>query len=154
MDNLGTNVEHMEKHYLWRIRKHGQRVHIENPETGRAYCQAENASGGKPFDGRGAEVPAGRRICENCTDLAGRDKADYREPNIKVLLGERLAEMEPELFTGIVAPEPERTDLTSSGRQLKWKRGKQVRRFHRSKGRKPKRSTVKYPRPFNDDLPW
>ena len=109
---------------------------------GQAHCQAENASGGKPFDGRGAEVPAGRRICENCTDLAGRDKADYREPNIKVLLGERLAEVEPELFA-------------SAGKPLVSSEGfPEARPVNRSKGRKPERSIAKYPRPFDDDLPW
>ena len=35
-----------------------------------------------------------------------------------------------------------------------WKRKKQMRPGNRWKGRKPKRSNVKYPRPFNDDLPW
>jgi len=139
MDDLGTNAERMDRRYLWRAGKCGHRVHIENPETERAYCQVENC-GGKPFDGKGAEIPTGRRLCGNCTDLAGRSEADYREPDIRVLLGERLAEVEPELFAGTVAPEP-------------WKRGKQVRRFNRPKGRKPKHSTAKYLRPFDDDLP-
>ncbi len=80
MNDLGTNVEHMEKRYLWRIRKHGQRVHIENPEIERAFCQVEN-NGGRPLDGSGAEIPAGRRLCENCIDLAGRGKADNRDSN-------------------------------------------------------------------------
>jgi hypothetical protein len=154
MDGLLTAAERMDTSYLWRARKSGQRVHIENPETARAYCQVENCRHGEPLDGRGAEVPTGRRLCGNCVDLAGRDKADYREPSLAVLMGERFAEDEPGLFASLVAPERERTDLISSGRQSKWKRGKQVRRVHRSKGRKPKRSTVKYPRPFNDDLPW
>ena len=126
--------------YLWRASKTSRRVHIENPETGRAYCQAENCSGGKAFGGRGTEVPAGRRLCGNCVDLAGRNKGNYQEPSLAVLMGERLAEVEPELFTSTVAPEP-------------WKRKKQVRPVHRSRGRKSKRSKVKYDRPFNDDLP-
>ena len=126
--------------YLWRASKHAQRVHIENPETERTFCQVENC-GGKPFDGRGAEIPDGRRLCQNCTDLAGRNEADYREPDIRVLMGERLAEVEPELFASTVAPKP-------------WKRAKQARSAHRPGGRKPKRSNVKYPRPFNDPLPW
>ena len=126
--------------YLWRINKRGHRVHIENPETERAYCQVENC-GGRLFDGRGAEIPTGRRLCGNCTDLAGRNEIDYREPDIRVLMGERMAEVEPMLFAGTVAPKL-------------WKRKKQARPAHRSKGRKPKRSNVKYPRPFNDDLPW
>ena len=139
MDDPRTNVEHMDRSYLWRVKKHGHRVHIENPETERAYCQVENC-GGKPLDGKGAGIPAGRRVCGNCTDLAGRDKAEYREPNIKVLLGERLAEVEPDLFASASAPRL-------------WKRKKQTRPASRSKGRKPKRSTAKYLRPFNDDLP-
>ena len=126
--------------YLWRINKRGQRVHIQNPETGRTFCQVENC-GGKPFDGRGAEIPAGRQLCGNCTYLTGRNEADYREPDIRVLLGERLAEVEPALFASAVAPKP-------------WKRKKQARPGNRWKGRKPKRSTAKYARPFNDDLPW
>ena len=154
MNDLGTNVEHMEKLYLWRVRKHGQRVHIENPETERAYCQVENCRHGEPLDGRGAEAPAGRRLCGNCIDLAGRDKADYREPDIRVLMGERLAEVEPDLFASTVAPEPERTDLTSFHDGTKWKRAKQVRPAHRSKRFKLKRSNMKHPRPFDDDLPW
>ena len=89
-----------DRRYLWRDRKRGHRVHIENPETKRAYCQAENCSGGKPFDGRGTEIPAGRRLCGNCADLAGRNEADYREPDIRVLLGERLV---PLLFGQIDA---------------------------------------------------
>ena len=125
-----TGAEHMDTSYLWRASKHGHWVHIENPETERAYCQVENC-GGKPLDGRGADIPPGRRLCKNCVGLAGRDGVDYREPNIKVLLGERLAEAEPELFAGTVAPRL-------------WKRGKQVWPAHRSKGRKPKRSQAKY----------
>ena len=126
--------------YLWRISKASHRVHIENPETARAYCQVENC-GGKAFDGRGPEIPDGRRLCQNCADLAARNEVDYGEPSLAVLLGERLAETEPELFASTVAPKP-------------WKRGKQARPAHRSKGRKPRRGNVKYPRPFNDDLPW
>ena len=140
MDDLGTDAEHMGRLYLWRAGKRGHRVHIENPETERAYCQVENC-GGKPFDGRGAEIPPGRRVCQNCADLAERSEADYREPDIRVLLGERLAETEPRLFAGAAVPK-------------RRKRTKQTRRVNRSKGRQPKRSEVKYPRPFNDDLPW
>ncbi len=153
MNDLGTNVEHIEKRYLWRIRKHGQRVHIENPETERACCQVENC-GGRPLDGKGEDVPPGRRLCQNCADLAGRGQADYREPDLRVLLGEKLAESEPELFAGLLAPEPERTYVTSPSRRKKWKRRKQARPAHRSKWGKPKRSDAKYPRPFDDDLPW
>ena len=140
MDDLGTGAEHMDTSYLWRPSKHGHRVHIENPETGRTYCQVENC-GGKPFDGKGTEIPPGRRVCGNCIDLTGRNVVDYREPDIRALLGERLADMEPGLFTSAVAPKP-------------WKRKKQAQPAHRSKGRKAKRSTAKYARPFNDDLPW
>ena len=140
MDDLGTNAEHTNRLYLWRISKRGHRVHIENPETERAYCQAENCSGGKPFDGRGAEIPPGRRLCGNCIDLAGRGEADYREPDVRVLMGERL-------------PVPPNTKSTSHLPQP-WKREKQARPVNRSKGRKPKRSNAKYLRPFNDDLPW
>lgn len=141
MNDLGTGAEHMGTSYLWRPNKRGQRVHIRNPETGRAYCQVENCGGGKPLDGRGAEIPPGRRLCENCIDLAGRNETDYQEPSLAVLLGERLAEAEPGLFAGTA--EPKRP-----------KRGKQMRSAHRSKGRKLKRSTLKYPRPFDDNLPW
>ncbi len=91
MNDLGT-AEHMGTSYLWRARKSGQRAHIENPETGRAYCQAENCSGGKAFDGKGTRIPAGRRLCGNCADLAGRDEASYAEPEVRVLMCERLAE--------------------------------------------------------------
>ena len=126
--------------YLWQTSKSSRRVHIANPETERTHCQVENC-GGKPMDGRGAEVPAGRRICGNCTDLAGRSEADYREPDIRGLLGERLAEAEPELLASAVASEP-------------WKREKQARRVNKPKGLKPKRSNVKYAKPFDDDLPW
>ena len=146
MDDLGTNVEHMEKRYLWRVRKHGQRVRIENPETERAYCQVENCRHGEPLDGRGAEIPTGRRLCGNCIDLAGRNEADYREPDIRVLLGERLAEAEPELFASTVAPgKREKQALTAP-----LKTHSTMKRVFR----KPKRSKAKYPRPFNDDLPW
>ena len=126
--------------YLWRISKRGHRVHIESLRTGRAYCQAENCSSGKPFDGRGEEAPPGRRLCGNCTDLTGRNEADYREPDIRVLLGERLAETEPELFPSAVAPKP-------------WKRKQPTRTINRPKKHKPKRSNTKYPKPFNDSLP-
>ena len=140
MNDLGANTEHVDRLYLWRASKRGHRVHIENPETGRAWCQVENC-GGRPFDGKGVEVPNGRQLCGNCIDLAGQDKADYREPSLAVLMGERLAEVEPELFASTVAPKPRQ-------------RTKQARPAHKSKGRKPKRSSVKYARPFNDDLPW
>ncbi len=142
----------MDRLYLWRASKHGHRVHIENPATEQAYCQVENC-GGRPFDGRGEEIPAGRRLCGNCIDLAGRVEPNYAEPDIPVLLGEKLAESEPELFAGLVASVPERPGLTFPGVK-KWKRGKQARRAHKSKWGRPKRSTVKYPRPFDDDLPW
>ena len=75
--------------YLWQASKSSRRVHILNPGTDRTFCQTENG-GGKALDGRGAAVPAGRRICKNCTDLAGRDEVDYREPDVRVLMGERL----------------------------------------------------------------
>ena len=80
-------------------------------------------------------------MCGNCADLVGRDKTDYREPDIRVLLGERMAEVEPMLFPSTVVPEPR-------------KRKKQARRVNRSKGQKIKRSKTKYPLPFNDALPW
>ena len=155
MDDLGTDAEHMDRLYLWRAGKHAQRVHIENPETERTFCQVENCSG-EPFDGRGSGIPDGRRLCQNCIDLAGRSEADYREPDIRVLLGERMAETESELFyegrgkrdtcvrfghVSTVVPKPS-------------KRGKQARPARRSKGGKPKRSKTKYARPFNDALPW
>ncbi len=138
MVDLGTNVEPMDRQYLWRASKRGHRVHIENPETGRAWCQVENC-GGKPFDGRGAEIPPGRRLCGNCTDLAGRVNDDYQEPDIRVLMGERLAEVEPELIDG--------AGTASSQRK------KPTRVACKAKRRKPKRSNAKYDRPFNDDLP-
>ena len=149
MDGRVIAAEHMGTSYLWRSRKSGHRVHIENPETARAYCQVEHCRHGEPLDGRGAEVPTGRRLCGNCVDLAERDRADYREPDVRVLMGERLAEEGDDKwgvnapFRGarIVAPKP-------------WKRKKQARPAHRSRSRKPKRSTVKHLRPFNDDLPW
>ena len=134
MDDLG----HMDRQFLWRTGKASRRVHIENSVTERAFCQVENC-GGKPLDGRGAEVPAGRRICENCIDLAGRNETAFQEPDLCVLMGERLAETEPKLFA--VAPEPEEQE-------------KQPQPVNKSKGRKPKRSNVKYPRPFDDDIPW
>ncbi len=147
-----SDLEHMEKRYLWRVKKRGHRVHIENPETARAYCQVENCSR-KPLDGKGTEVPPGRRLCRNCTDLTGRNETDYREPDIRVLLGERLVETEPGLFDG--------NDTTPSLHmpnhfitRKPWKRKKQARPVNRSKGRKLKRSNVKYARPFDDDLPW
>ena len=148
-------VSDMNRRYLWRVNKPGHRVHILDSETGRTFCQVEKC-GGKPFDGRGAEVPPGRRLCQNCTDLAGRNKVNYREPSLAVLMGERMAETEPELFyegrgksdvddrfghVSTVAPKP-------------WEQKKQAWPAHRSKGRKPKRSTAKYARPFNDALPW
>ena len=152
MDDLGTNAERMDRQYLWRINKRGHRVHILDSETGRTHCQVENC-GGKPFDGKGAEIPDGRRLCQNCPDLAGRNEANYGEPSLAVLMGERLAEVEPELFAGTVAPKPERANkpLPASGK--KWKRAKQARPAYRPKGIKPKRSNVKYHMPFNDDLP-
>ena len=142
MENLPVNnLERMDRRYLWRARKRGHRVHIENPETERAYCQAENCSGGKLFDGKGAEVPSGRRICGNCTDLAKRDRADYPEPILAVLMGERIAEAEPESLASPSPPKP-------------WKWGNQAAPSYRPRGREPKRSTVKHPRPFDDPLPW
>ena len=149
MDDLGTSAEHVGASYLWRARKRGQRAHILNPETGQAYCQAENCSGGKAFDSRGPGIPDGRRLCQNCADLAERNEASYAEPDVRVLLGERLAEEGDDKWgvnasfrgASTVAPKP-------------WKRGKQARPVNRSKGRKPKRSNVKHPRPFDDPLPW
>ena len=47
---IEINAEHMGGWYLWRIRKPGQRVHIENLETERAYCQGGD---GWPAGGRG-----------------------------------------------------------------------------------------------------
>ena len=140
MSDLGTNAEHVDRRYLWRVRKRGHRVHIENLETERAYCQVENC-GGRPLDGRGTEIPPGRRLCGNCVDLTGRNETDYREPDIRVLLGERMAEVEPMLFASTVAPKP-------------WKRKKQAWPARRSKGRKARRGEAKHPRPLNDDLPW
>ena len=154
MNDLGTSVEHMDRLYLWRVSKRGHRVHIENPETERAYCQVENC-GGKPFDGRGTDIPPDRRLCRNCIDLEGRNETNYQEPSLAVLMGERLAETGLDLFASTRAAKP-------------WKRGKPTRPAHRSKRqcpklpngapafhlRKPKRSNVKYARPFNDDLPW
>ena len=147
-------VSDMDRLYLWRVNKPGHRVHILDSETGRTFCQVEKC-GGKPFDGRGAETPPARRLCQNCTDLAGRNEADYREPDLRVLMGERLAETEPELFANTTAARSvARTDLTSSHGGRKWKRKKQAWPAYRSKGSKPKRSTVKYPKPFDDPLPW
>ena len=140
MSNLRTNVELTGRLYLWRVNKTGRRCHILNPKTERTYCQVENC-GGKSFDGRGAEIPPGRRLCGNCIDLAGRNEANYQEPSLAVLLGERLADVEPELFAVVSASRPR-------------KRAKQARPVNRSKGRKTRRGEVKYPRPFNDDLPW
>ncbi len=141
MNDLGTGAEHMDTSYLWRAGKRGQRAHIQNPETGRAYCQAENCSGGKAFDGRGPGIPDGRRLCQNCTDLAGRDEASYAEPDVRVLLGERLAETEPEMFAGTVAPK-------------RPKRAKRALSARTPRGRKSRRSNVKHPKPFDDPLPW
>lgn len=148
-----NDLEHMDRLYLWQKSKRGWRVHILNPGADRTFCQTENGAG-KPLDGSGAEVPPGRRLCQNCADLAERVEPNYAEPDIRVLLGEKLAETEPELFTGLVAPEPERTGLTSPRRKRLWKRGKQPRRAHKSKWGKPKRGKAKCPRPFDDPLPW
>ncbi len=144
-----SDVERMDRLYLWRASKPGQRVHIQNPETGWAHCQAENCSSGKPFDGRGAEVPPARRLCGNCIDLAGRNEADYREPRLAVLMGERITEMKSDLFVSTGAPKP-------------WKRVEQTRPAALLKSppkmvrvpSKPKRGNVKYPKPFDDPLPW
>lgn len=121
--------------YLWQTRKLNRRVHIENPETSRAFCQAENCRGGKAFDGRGAAIPAGRRLCGNCADLTSRDEAAYREPDLRVLMGERLADDDPP---------------TAPPRVCR----KRTQRSSRPEGRKPKRSTVKHHRPFDDPIPW
>ena len=155
MNDPATGAGHMDTSYLWRAAKLGQRVHIQNPKTGQAYCQAENCSSGKPFDGRGPGIPDGRRLCQNCADLANRSATDYREPSLAVLMGERIAETEPGLFGSTVALRPAgraRLLLPTVGK--KWKRGKQGRPVNRSKGRKPKRGNVKHPRPFDDPLPW
>ena len=125
--------------YLWRIRKRTARVHIENPKTGRAHCQAENC-GGKAFDGKGAEIPPGRRLCLNCADLAGRIETDCQEPDVRVLMGERLPAL-PNVPLAAHSPKP-------------LQRRKQARPAHRSKGHRPKRSNVKYHKPFDDPLPW
>ena len=137
MNDLATGAGHMDTSYLWRASKRGQRVHIQNPETGRTFCQEENC-GGKAFDSRGPEILAGRRLCRNCSDLASRGEADYQEPDVRVLMGERLAETEPELFVGIAVPE----------------QPKRRKRVNRSKAHRPKRGHVKHHMPFNDDLPW
>ena len=144
-----------ERLYLWRTSKRGHRAHIQNPETGRAYCQVENC-GGKPFDGKGAEIPAGRRLCGNCVDLTGRNEADYREPSLAVLMGERMAETEPELFYEGRGKSDvdDRFGHVSTVAPKLWKRKKQAQPARRLKGRKAKRSTAKYARPFNDALPW
>ena len=139
MNDLETGTEHVAASYLWRANKLGQRVHILDSGTGRTFCQTENG-GGKPLDGRGTKVPAGRRLCQNCANLASWDEADYREPDVRVLMGERIAEAEPELFAASRAPVPAM-------------RRKQARPVSRSRGRKPKRSTAKYSRPFDDPLP-
>ncbi len=153
MSEPGTDMDHTDRLYLWRANKGKQRVHIEDLTTGRTHCQTENV-GGRPLDGRSAKVPTGRRLCQNCTDLEGRDESSYAEPDVRVLLGERMVEAEPELFASTMAPKPERTDLTYSDHRKKWKRGKQARRVNRPRQRKPGRSTVKHDRPFDDDLPW
>ena len=138
----------MDRLYLWRVNKPGHRVHILDSETGRTFCQVENC-GGKPFDGRGAEIPDGRRVCQNCADLAGRNEADYREPDIRVLMGERLAEVEPMLFAGTAEPKrPKRAKQARPAALLK------TPSIDRGVFSKPKRSNVKYAKPFDDPLPW
>ena len=94
------------------------------------------------MDGRGVETPPGRRLCGNCIGLAEQDKTDYREPDLRVLMGECWAEVEPELFAGTGKP------LVSSEGFSEGRPG------NRLKGRKPKRNSVKHPRPFDDPLPW
>ena len=154
MNDPETNVEPTTRLYLWRVNKRGHRVHIENPETERTFCQVENC-GGRSFDGRGAEIPPGRRLCGNCIDLAGRGEADYQEPRLSVLLGERLAEVEPELFTCGTVPKPrEREKQTRPAHTSKGRRPKPPNGASTSHLRKPKRSNAKYAKPFDDPLPW
>ncbi len=124
--------------FIWITGKPSRRVHIMDPSTERTYCQTENVRRKKRLDGKGTVKPPDRGVCRNCTDLEGRNETDFQEPNIKVLLGERLVGAELDLFAPVVEPK-------------KWKR--QARIIRRPKGRKVKRSKVKYPKPFNDDLP-
>ena len=126
--------------FIWITGKSSRRVHVMNPRTEQTFCQTENVRRKKPLDGKGPEKPPGRRLCNNCLDLIERNGTNFQEPSLGVLLGERLTEEGPDLFTINVVPEPK-------------KRQRQVRPVHQPKGQKPKRSKIKYDRPFNDDLP-
>ena len=64
-----------------------------------------------------------------------------------MLLGERLAETESELFTSGAVLDLGLSDVRPERRE-------QARPVNRPKRCKPKRSNVKYPRPFDDNLPW
>ena len=161
--------------FIWITGKSSRRAHIMNPMTERTYCQTENVKRKKPLDGRGPEKPPGRQLCGNCLDLIERDKTDYQEPRLSVILGERLAEegpVDPNVSQG------KQTDLTSPGqgklpdipsqtkatyrkharieneRRDAYKRERLPRIVRCPKARKPKRSKVKYERPFDDPLPW
>ena len=92
--------------YQWEGRRPGRRVHISNPETGRVWCKLENMQRKRAFDSEGTAFPPGRMVCKNCTDLEERNEPDFQEPNIKVLLGERIVGIELDLF--VDAPEPKK----------------------------------------------
>ena len=124
--------------YRWEGRRPGRRVHILNPAMGKTWCKLENMQRKRAFDSEGTALPPERKICRNCLDLEGRNETDFQEPNIKVFLGERLAGVELDLFAPVVEPK---------------KRKRQTRIIRHPKERKAKCSKVKYPRPFNDDLP-
>ncbi len=124
--------------YRWEGRRPGRKVHVLNSGTGRVWCKLENMQRKRAFDSEGTALPPGRKTCKNCLDLAERGVADYREPDVRVLIGERLAEEGPDLFA--IAPKPR-------------KLGRQARPARRAKGHKPKHSKVKHVRTFNDDLP-
>ncbi len=134
--------------FIWITGKSSRKAHIMNPKTERTYCQTENVRRKKPLDGKGPEKPPGRRACKNCLDLAERGVADYREPSLAVLMGERLVE-EGLGHAADASEGPGLFDTTPKPRE----RERLPRVVRCPEGRKPKRSKIKYDRPFNDDLP-
>ena len=51
----------------------------------------------RAFDSEGTAKPPGREVCNNCLDLIERNETDFQEPNLAIILGERLAEEGPDL---------------------------------------------------------
>ena len=134
--------------YRWEGRRPGRKTHILNPATGKTWCQLENMQRKRALDSEGTALPPSRQTCKNCRDLAERGVADYREPSLAVLMGERLDEE----GLGHAADASEGAGLFDTAPKPR-ERERLPRVVRCPEGRKPKRSKVKHARPFDDPLP-